>query len=419
MTAGAGAARKVRLAAVALGAGVWGVTFGPAGGLAQAAGTQAAGQEAPETQGGAATAQTAADAATAAEAADAAPAAGDATAAGADPDANAPTAEEREAATMILRGLIGAIAPSGHATATEEPTTAEDVPAVEKSAPGTVQPPALAAGQTAAPAWQDWAAARQTVTLPGGQTLAYVAFGDPAGRPLILLHGYGTSGMAWAPLAAGLDPSRRIIVPDLRGHGGSPDAPDCCAAPADIAADIRGLMDALSLDQADFIGQTLGGQAALMLSVMAPERVGRLVLISTPSYIPTEVVDAMWAALPDGDPAPNADDTAPVDWLAAETAVDQPFLDALAAEAEAISPATTRQLVEGASVFDAMQIATRVTVPVMMLGGESDMLTPAAGSVLETMLPHATSLTRPDAGHHPEWDAPGWVASAVQTFLYP
>lgn len=45
--------------------------------------------------------------------------------------------------------------------------------------------------------------------------------GPPGATPLLLLHGGGVAGWMWEPLRAHLDPVRRVIVPDLPGHGRS------------------------------------------------------------------------------------------------------------------------------------------------------------------------------------------------------
>jgi pimeloyl-ACP methyl ester carboxylesterase len=92
------------------------------------------------------------------------------------------------------------------------------------------------------------------------------------GPPLLLIHGYG--GAAWnfepmAPLLAG----RRLIVPDLPGHGGSTPLP---AAPtlAGFADVLAGLLD----EPVDVFGHSLGGVVGLRLAERHPRLVRRLVL---------------------------------------------------------------------------------------------------------------------------------------------
>ena len=91
------------------------------------------------------------------------------------------------------------------------------------------------------------------------------------GPPILLVHGFGGAAWNWtelAPLLAG----RRILIPDLPGHGGSSPLP---------APSLAGFADALAgiLDEpAGVVGHSLGGVVALRLAERRPELVRGLVL---------------------------------------------------------------------------------------------------------------------------------------------
>jgi 3-oxoadipate enol-lactonase len=121
-----------------------------------------------------------------------------------------------------------------------------------------------------------------TILLPGlderhrewrGAAIRFFVGG--AGPPLLLVHGFG--GAAWnfdelAPLL----PGRRLLIPDLPGHGGSAPLPaPSLAGFADVLAD---LVVAESAGPADVLGHSLGGVVALRLAVRRPELVRRLIL---------------------------------------------------------------------------------------------------------------------------------------------
>lgn len=102
-----------------------------------------------------------------------------------------------------------------------------------------------------------------------------------SGRPLILLHGGLMSGETMAGLVAELAATHTVILPDLQGHGRTPDAP---GRPIDVrlmAGDIVGLIDLLGLDRPDIVGYSLGGGVAMQVAFLHPERIRRLVTCST------------------------------------------------------------------------------------------------------------------------------------------
>ena len=102
-----------------------------------------------------------------------------------------------------------------------------------------------------------------------------------AGPPLLLVHGWPQHWYEWRGLVAELAGERRLIMPDLRGFGWS-DAPPGPIEPEVFVRDLLALLDALGLEQVDVAGHDWGGFSSLLLSARHPERVRRLLAISTP-----------------------------------------------------------------------------------------------------------------------------------------
>ncbi|TDP94804.1 alpha/beta fold hydrolase [Labedaea rhizosphaerae] len=105
--------------------------------------------------------------------------------------------------------------------------------------------------------------------FPGrdGVELAYREVGH--GRPIVLLHGFATSGSLWlnpGPAATIAALGYRLILPDLRGHGDSAHPRDAASYPPDVLADDGlALVDWLGLDDYDLGGYSLGGRIALRM----------------------------------------------------------------------------------------------------------------------------------------------------------
>lgn len=125
----------------------------------------------------------------------------------------------------------------------------------------------------------------------------------PGQPPVLFIHGSGPGVSAWANwrlVMPGLAQTRRVIAPDMVGFGYT-DRPAGTAYIMDTwVQQALDLMDALELPQVDLVGNSFGGALALALTIRAPERVRRLVLmgsVGVPFPI-TPGLDAVWGYEP-------------------------------------------------------------------------------------------------------------------------
>lgn len=106
------------------------------------------------------------------------------------------------------------------------------------------------------------------------------------GAPVILLHGFPELAFSWrrqlpALAAAGY----RAIAPDQRGYGKSSVPPEVTAyGIEELVADIHGLLDALGLQSAVFVGHDMGAILLWQFAMLAPERIDKLVILNIPHY---------------------------------------------------------------------------------------------------------------------------------------
>lgn len=99
-----------------------------------------------------------------------------------------------------------------------------------------------------------------------------VTYGDAPGPPLLIAHGLFGSARNWGVLAKRLSEARRVVVVDMRNHGFSEWA--ATHSYEDMAADLAAELDA----PADVLGHSMGGKAAMVLALQAPDKVRKLIV---------------------------------------------------------------------------------------------------------------------------------------------
>lgn len=114
-----------------------------------------------------------------------------------------------------------------------------------------------------------------------GLRLHWVELGEPnANPPLVLMHGLNDSHRTWRQVAPELARHRRVLVPDLPGHGLSA-RPDATYELRWYARTMARWLDELGLDSLDVVGHSFGGGVGMVFLLECPERLRRLALVSS------------------------------------------------------------------------------------------------------------------------------------------
>jgi pimeloyl-ACP methyl ester carboxylesterase len=121
--------------------------------------------------------------------------------------------------------------------------------------------------------------------LPVAGLRVHVRDTGPRDAPVvILLHGLGSSLHTWEPWAKDLSARFRVIRYDLPGFGLTGADPTGDYSDARSIAVLAALMDALSVQRASLIGNSMGGKLAWQFAAAHPDRMDKLILISPDGY---------------------------------------------------------------------------------------------------------------------------------------
>jgi len=100
------------------------------------------------------------------------------------------------------------------------------------------------------------------------------------GYPLIFVSGLGGVGRYWEPQLSAFSARYRVVTYDQRGTGGS-DKKQRSFSVDQMAREVVGLMDALGIAKAHIVGLSTGGAIGQTLAIEYPQRLSRLIMVST------------------------------------------------------------------------------------------------------------------------------------------
>jgi pimeloyl-ACP methyl ester carboxylesterase len=262
------------------------------------------------------------------------------------------------------------------------------------------------------------------IDAPNGAMAVHESAGE--GPALVLIHGNSSSSRSFSRQLDGpLGRRFRLVAVDLPGHGESDDAKDPSAYTLpEYASAVRAAVDALGLDEAHFVGWSLGGHVALEMAPTLPQARG-LVIFGTPPIASGEAMRE--AFLPN--PALRFAFQEIIDRVEASTYVAAffrpgfpdipPFFleDALRTDRRARS--NLRVSVGAGEVRDEAAVVRDLKVPLAVLHGGEEQLVNGSyfGSVPMPTLWRGAVQMIPDAGHAPQWETPQAFDALIGAFV--
>jgi pimeloyl-ACP methyl ester carboxylesterase len=234
------------------------------------------------------------------------------------------------------------------------------------------------------------------------------------GRPLLLLHGWGVSAELFAPILAGLEPGRRLIVPDLPGFGATPE-PDVAWSVHEYAAWCVTLLDRLGIEQCDLIGHSNGGRIGIVLAAEHPQRIGRMVLAGSAGIRPRRTLRD--AARVRAYKSLRVIERSPLVPAALRRSAKRRADQRGSADYRSASGTMRGTLVRIVNE-DLRALLPSLRMPVLLIWGERDTETPIDdGRLMERLIPDAGLVVFEGAGHYAYLEQPDRFCRIVDVFL--
>ena len=257
------------------------------------------------------------------------------------------------------------------------------------------------------------------IDLPGGVELEAVLQGDPAGCPLVFLHGVTDSWRSFEPVLRQLPASIRTIALSQRGHGDS-SRPAGGYDPSDFAADVAAALDRLGVERAVIAGHSMGSHVAQRFAIDHPDRTAGVVLAGAFYRFATNtVINEYWDTVVStlADPI---DRSVAVDFQASTLARPVPpaFFDMVVRESLKVPARVWRDAFAGLLKVDHADRLGSIAVPTLVIWGERDAFCPRADQdALLATIPDSRLTVYAGAGHALHWEEPARYASDVAAFV--
>jgi non-heme chloroperoxidase len=258
----------------------------------------------------------------------------------------------------------------------------------------------------------------QSVELSTNVRLEYVEQGDPAGVPVICLHGSTDSWHSFEPVLPLLPASLHVFSLTQRGHGDS-DRPESGYRLRDFAADVAAFMDAKGIDSAVIVGHSMGSLVAQRFALDFPARTKGLVLMG--AFVSFQanpgLVDFCEFVAGLDDPIdPEIARQFQADTLAKP--IPPRFFELVVAESLKVPARVWRAAFSALLEDENTNELDRIAAPTLVVWGSRDAFSPRSDQdALVARIPGARLLVYEGAGHAFHWEDPARFAADVTAFV--
>lgn len=271
------------------------------------------------------------------------------------------------------------------------------------------------------------------LTLPNGLIVHYRDEGDPDAPVLFLVHGFALSSETWTAWQTELSADYRVIAIDLPGHGLSRVNAETDLTNEGLSDFIAACANELEITSFTLVGSSLGGHAAWLYALNHQDKLDSLVLIGS-AGLPTDadassgrpwalsLVSQSWIKplLAGGDPGPlvrNGLKSAYADkgFVSPDLVTQYTELVRAPGHRRALMDIANRPV--DAAEEDANRLS-ELTIPVLILQGELDMITPPEHSGrFHNLIPNSELILYEGVGHLPHEEVAADSLKDLRAFL--
>lgn len=255
----------------------------------------------------------------------------------------------------------------------------------------------------------------ERVSLKIGVEIHYAERGIRGRQTILFLHGYADSWHSFGRVFAALPRKYPALAPDLRGHGDS-DKPAPPYTLEVFTEDLLQFMNALELETVDLVGHSMGSLVAQSFAARHPERVGKLVLISSAaSMLDNSILNQIKPSIEAlRDPV---DRKFVVEFQTPSSPIPEAFMQDLISESLKVPAHVWKGVLAGLLRVDNRSALPCITAPTLVLWGNEDSIFTRKDQddLLERI--SDSRFIEYTAGHALHWEKPDEVAADLINFV--
>jgi 3-oxoadipate enol-lactonase len=258
----------------------------------------------------------------------------------------------------------------------------------------------------------------QQIIKVNGVDVAYRFDGPQNGRVLLVANSLMANGSMWDWNVPAFADRYRVLRYDKRGHGGTATSPGPYSI-AQLADDAIGLLDALQIKQAHFMGLSIGGMIGQQLGARYADRVHSLSICNSASEMPPRSLWEERFEIAKAQGIAGLVDGTIKRWFTA------PFIERAPGDIEKVRQMILGTDVNGyiacgSAVRDMAQstMLLKIKTPTLVLSGRHDpACTVDQGTVLHRLIDQSQRVILEDAAHLSNIEQPAAFNQAVRGFI--